>query len=180
MMNKGLEVIEAHWLFGAPRERITVVIHPQSVIHSLVEYVDGSMLAELGHPDMRIPIAHALAYSERIESGAPALDLAALAGLSFQTPDLVRFPCLPLAYDALATGGTAPAILNAANEVAVGAFLAGMIRFTDIAASCARTLEHVAAGPMSTLDDALRADAGARRYVRESLRLPAESATALA
>ncbi len=180
MMNKGLEVIEAHWLFGVPREQITVVIHPQSVIHALVEYVDGSVLAEFGHPDMRTPIAHALAYPERIESGAPPLTVAALAGLSFEAPDLARFPCLRLAFDALDAGGTAPAILNAANEIAVGAFLAGLIRFTDIAASCARTLERVAARPMTLLDDALRADAEARRYTRESLRLPIESATEMA
>ena len=117
-----------------------MVIHPQSVIHSLVEYVDGSVLAQLGHPDMRTPIAHALAYPERIDAGVPALDLARLAALAFEAPDLARFPCLRLAYEALRAGGTAPAALNAANEVAVAAFLAGRIRFTDIAAACAATL----------------------------------------
>src|SRR6185295_16587226 len=116
MMNKGLEMIEAHWLFGVPRERIEVVVHPESVIHSLVEYVDGSVLAQLGHPDMRTPIAQALAYPDRIHAGVPALDLVKLAALAFESPDLARFPCLGLAYDALAAGGTAPALLNAANE----------------------------------------------------------------
>ncbi len=163
MMNKGLEVIEAHWLFGAPAEAINVVIHPQSVIHSLVEYVDGSVLAQLGHPDMRTPIAHALAFPERIDAGVPRLELAQLAALAFEAPDLLRFPCLQLGFDALAAAGTAPAILNAANEQAVAAFLAGRIRFTDIAAACAATLERVVAAPLSTVEDALAADADARR-----------------
>jgi 1-deoxy-D-xylulose-5-phosphate reductoisomerase len=163
MMNKGLEVIEAHWLFGAPRGAIEVVIHPQSVIHSLVEYVDGSVLAQLGHPDMRTPIAQALAFPDRIESGVPPLDLARLASFSFETPDLDRFPCLHLAYEALGEGGTAPATLNAANEVAVAAFLAGRIRFTDIAGACAETLAQAATRPLITLDDARTADADARR-----------------
>ena len=133
MMNKGLEVIEAHWLFGVSPDRIEVVIHPQSVIHSLVEYVDGSVLAQLGHPDMRTPIAQALAYPARIDAGVPPLDLIARAGLDFSAPDAARFPCLGLAYAALAAGGTAPAVLNAANEVAVAAFLDGRARFTEIA-----------------------------------------------
>jgi len=174
MMNKGLEVIEAHWLFGAPREAIEVVLHPQSVVHSLVEYVDGSVLAQLGHPDMRTPIAQALAYPERVAAGVPQLDLAALAALSFEPPDMARFPCLGLAFDALAAGGSAPAILNAANEVAVEAFLAGRARFTDIAAACAAALERVSAAPVSTLEGALEADALGRAAARAALRLPRE------
>jgi len=133
MMNKGLEVIEAHWLFGAPADKIEVVIHPQSVIHSMVSYADGSVLAQLGNPDMRTPIANALAYPERIASGVAALDLAQIAHLSFLPPDYQRFPCLKLAYDALRAGGTLAAILNAANEVAVQAFLDGRIGFGKIA-----------------------------------------------
>jgi 1-deoxy-D-xylulose-5-phosphate reductoisomerase len=133
MMNKGLEVIEAHWLFGAPADKIEVVIHPQSVIHSMVSYADGSVLAQLGNPDMRTPIANALAYPERIASGVAALDLAQIAQLSFLPPDYQRFPCLKLAYDALRAGGTLAAILNAANEVAVQAFLDGRIGFGKIA-----------------------------------------------
>ena len=163
MMNKGLEVIEAHWLFGAPRNAIEVVIHPQSVIHSLVEYVDGSVLAQLGHPDMRTPIAQALAYPERVDAGVDRLDLARLGALTFEAPDVARFPCLKLAFEAQAAGGTAPATLNGANEVAVAAFLAGRIRFTDIAPVCAATLARVPARPLATLDDALEADAEARR-----------------
>jgi len=163
MMNKGLEVIEAHWLFGAPREAIEVVIHPQSVIHSLVEYVDGSVLAQLGHPDMRTPIAQALAFPERIDTGVASLDLARLAALSFEAPDLARFPCLALAFAALASGGTAPAALNAANEVAVAAFLAGDIRFVDIATLCEHVLARVPTRPLSSLDDAHAADGEARQ-----------------
>ena len=163
MMNKGLEVIEAHWLFGAPRAAIEVVVHPQSVIHSLVEYVDGSVLAQMGHPDMRTPIAQALAYPERIDAGVPPLDLTRLAALSFEAPDLARFPCLALAFDALVAAGTAPATLNAANEVAVAAFLAGRIGFTDIPAACAATLESQPVLPVNALDDALAADASAQR-----------------
>ena len=132
MMNKGLEVIEAHWLFGASSTQIEVVIHPQSVIHSMVAYVDGSVLAQLGNPDMRTPIAHALAYPERITSGVAPLDLTTIGNLAFERPDLDRFPCLKLAYDALSCGNTAPALLNAANEVAVEAFLAGRIGFRMI------------------------------------------------
>ncbi len=162
MMNKGLEVIEAHWLFGAPADAIDVVIHPQSVIHSLVEYVDGSVLAQLGHPDMRTPIAQALGYPDRIATPVPALDLARLAALSFEAPDLARFPCLALAYDALRAGGTAAAILNAANEVAVAAFLAGRLRFTDIAAACAEVLSRIPSRTVAVLDDVRDADAQAR------------------
>jgi 1-deoxy-D-xylulose-5-phosphate reductoisomerase len=164
LMNKGLEVIEAHHLFGLPRERIDVVIHPQSLVHSLVAYRDGSMLAQLGNPDMRTAIAHALAHPERIDAGVPALDLAACGGLAFEAPDLGTFRCLALAYAALGAGGSAPAILNAANEVAVAAFLAGGIRFSGIATVVADTLDAVAAGPIAALDDALAADAAARRH----------------
>jgi len=174
MMNKGLEVIEAHWLFGAPRETIEVVVHPQSVIHSLVEYVDGSVLAQLGHPDMRTPIAHALAAPDRIDTGVPRLDLPALAALTFEAPDLARFPCLALAYAALDAGGTAPIMLNAANEIAVAAFLAGRARYPDIAATCAATLERLPVHAVSSLDDALASDAEARRFACAHLALPAD------
>ncbi len=176
MMNKGLEVIEAHWLFGVPAAAIQVVIHPQSVIHSLVEYVDGSVLAELGHPDMRTPIAQALAFPDRIDSGVPPLELAQLGGLTFEAPDHERFPALPLAFAALQAGGTAPAILNAANEIAVAAFLEGAIRFTDIADVCARTLARLPVRPARSFDDALDADGDARRTAAALLRLPAENA----
>jgi len=171
MMNKGLEVIEAHWLFGVPRERIEIVVHPESVIHSLVEYVDGSMLAQLGHPDMRTPIAQALAFPDRIDAGVPALELVRRGALTFEAPDRERFPSLDLAYRALAEGGTAPAVLNAANEVAVAAFLAGQIRFTDIAPACAAALDRVAATSADTLDDALAADAQSRAVARSWLKL---------
>ncbi len=178
MMNKGLEVIEAHWLFGAPRERIEVVIHPESVIHSLVHYVDGSMLAQLGNPDMRTPIAHALAYPERQESGVEPLDLVALGRLTFEQPDPQRFPCLGLAYAALAAGGTAPAILNAANEIVVAAFLEGRARYADIAAACSEALNRIPAAPVHDLPDALEADARARDVTRAWLdRAPHAKAT---
>jgi 1-deoxy-D-xylulose-5-phosphate reductoisomerase len=176
MMNKGLEVIEAHWLFGAPRGTIEVVVHPQSVIHSLVEYIDGSVLAQLGHPDMRTPIAQALAAPDRIDSGVPQLDLAALGALSFEAPDFARFPCLELAYAALAAGGSAPIALNAANEIAVAAFLAGRARFPDIAATCAATLNRLPARDIASFDDALAADADARRAACLHLALPADAA----
>jgi 1-deoxy-D-xylulose-5-phosphate reductoisomerase len=172
MMNKGLEVIEAHWLFGVARSAIEVVVHPQSVIHSLVEYVDGSVLAQLGHPDMRTPIAQALAFPERVDTGVPALDLASLAALTFEAPDLERFPCLALAYAALDAGGSAPIALNAANEVAVAAFLSGGARFGDIAAVCRRVLDDERVHPVATLDDALAADASARRRAHLALGVP--------
>jgi 1-deoxy-D-xylulose-5-phosphate reductoisomerase len=163
MMNKGLEVIEARWLFDVPPERIEVVIHPQSIVHSLVEYIDGSVIAQLSNPDMRVPIAHALAYPERIDSGVDPLDLSALGQLSFEPPDTQRFPCLALAYQALRAGGTTPAYLNAANELAVEAFLAGRLRFTSIADVIADVLQRLPARDPSTLDDLLDADAAARR-----------------
>ncbi|MET0440822.1 MAG: 1-deoxy-D-xylulose-5-phosphate reductoisomerase, partial [Casimicrobiaceae bacterium] len=180
MMNKGLEVIEAHWLFGVPREAIEVVIHPESVIHSLVEYVDGSVLAQLGLPDMRTPIAQALAAPERIDAGVARLDLTALAGLTFERPDHMRFPCLALAYDALRAGGSAPIVLNAANEIAVAAFLGGQARYADIPATCAAVLSGMAARPVADLDDALAIDGQARRAARERLALPADASLTLA
>jgi 1-deoxy-D-xylulose-5-phosphate reductoisomerase len=163
MMNKGLEVIEARWLFDVDPARIEVLIHPQSIIHSLVEYVDGSMIAQLSNPDMRVPIAHALGHPQRIASGARPLDLTAMGNLSFERPDERRFPCLRLAYAALEAGGTAPALLNAANEVAVAAFLGGRLSFTGIAPLIAETLSQVAAGPAHDLAAVLDADARARR-----------------
>jgi 1-deoxy-D-xylulose-5-phosphate reductoisomerase len=163
-MNKGLEVIEAHWLFGLPRERIEVVIHPQSIVHSLVGYRDGSLLAQLGNPDMRTAIAHALAWPERVDAGVAALDLRAAGRLEFESPDMDTFPCLGLAYEALEAGGTAPAILNAANEVAVAAFLENRLPFSGIATLVADTLHTIAAGQVASLDDALAADAAARAH----------------
>ncbi|MDR3054214.1 MAG: 1-deoxy-D-xylulose-5-phosphate reductoisomerase [Zoogloeaceae bacterium] len=162
MMNKGLELIEAHWLFGVPGERIQVVVHPQSVIHSLVEYVDGSVLAQLGNPDMRTPIAHALAYPERIASGVPPLDLFQMTHLDFQAPDFGRFPCLQLAYAALAAGGTAPAILNAANEIAVEAFLSRQLSFPGIARLVAAVLDAIPVASADTLEAVRAADVEAR------------------
>ena len=158
MMNKGLEVIEAHWLFNAPADRIEVVIHPQSVIHSLVAYEDGSVLAQLGNPDMRTPIAHALAWPERIDSGVAALDLFAVARLDFERPDLARFPCLDLAYRALRAEGNAAAVLNAANEVAVEAFLDRRLSFLGIAEIIAATLDKVPQAAVPDLAAVLEAD----------------------
>ena len=169
MMNKGLEVIEAHWLFNAPPERIEVVIHPQSVIHSMVEYADGSVIAQLGNPDMRTPIAYALAYPERIDAGVQPLDLCQIGTLNFERPDLDRFPCLRLAYEALARGGNAPAMLNAANEVAVDAFLAGRLVFTRIPDLIERVLEAGAWRDVHSLEDVLAADAAAREAGRQYL-----------
>jgi 1-deoxy-D-xylulose-5-phosphate reductoisomerase len=162
MMNKGLEVIEAHWLFGAPADLIEVVIHPQSVIHSMVSYVDGSVLAQLGNPDMRTPIAHALAYPERIGSGVAQLDLTAMGALQFFKPDYVRFPCLALAFDALREGGTAPALLNAANEIAVEAFLSERIGFRDIDRVVRRVMEENPHGAARDIEAVMAQDARAR------------------
>jgi 1-deoxy-D-xylulose-5-phosphate reductoisomerase len=162
MMNKGLEVIEAHWLFGAPADQIEVVIHPQSVIHSMVSYVDGSVLAQLGNPDMRTPIAHALAFPERIASGVAQLDLTSMAALEFHAPDMRRFPCLGLAFDALRAGGTAPALLNAANEVAVQAFLDRRIGFRDIDRVVRRVMDEEEHGAASSIEAVLDQDARAR------------------
>ena len=169
MMNKGLEVIEAHWLFALPAERIEVLIHPQSVIHSMVAYADGSVLAQLGNPDMRTPIAHALAYPDRIESGVAPLDLAAIASLSFEKPDEARFPCLRLAFAALRQGGTASAALNAANEIAVEAFLERRIRFSAIAAVVEDVLSEMSHGVASSLEDVIATDSAARRLADRQL-----------
>lgn len=162
MMNKGLEVIEARWLFDIEPDRIQVVIHPQSIIHSLVDYVDGSVLAQLSNPDMRVPIAHALAYPRRMDSGAVPLDLGTIGQLSFEPPDLARFPCLGLAYAALRSGGSAPAILNAANEVAVEAFLAGRIGFTAIPVVIEEVMARIPSARADTLEEVLEADRSAR------------------
>jgi 1-deoxy-D-xylulose-5-phosphate reductoisomerase len=162
MMNKGLEVIEAHWLFNAAADDIQVVVHPQSVIHSMVQYVDGSVLAQMGNPDMRTPIAYGLAYPERIDAGVEPLDLFKVAQLDFVAPDFERFPCLSLAYQALRTGGTAPAVLNAANEVAVEAFLNRKISFLDIPRLIADVLNAHSGEAVNTLEDVLMADKQAR------------------
>ncbi|MDA0226140.1 MAG: 1-deoxy-D-xylulose-5-phosphate reductoisomerase [Proteobacteria bacterium] len=169
MMNKGLEVIEARWLFDIDPAKIEVVVHPQSIVHSLIEYRDGSVIAQLSNPDMRVPIAHALAFPERIESGVSALDLGALGQLTFEPPDLARFPCLSLARRALAAGGTAPALLNAANEVAVDAFLDGRLPFTAIPGVIAAVLDAVAVGPADSLERLLDADAKARARARADI-----------
>ncbi len=167
LMNKGLEVIEAHWLFAAPPERIRVLVHPQSIVHSLVAYSDGSVLAELGQPDMRIPIAHALSWPERIDSGAGPLDLAAIAALHFEEPDLDRFPCLGLAFAALRQGGIAPAVLNAANEVAVEGFLAHRLRFLQIPQLIQAVLEQTPAAEAEGLEAVCQADEEARERARQ-------------
>ena len=167
MMNKGLEVIEARWLFNARPDQIEVVIHPQSIVHSMVEYLDGSVLAQLSNPDMRTPIAHSLAYPERIEAGVSWLDLAKIGTLTFEAPDLRRFPCLGLAYQALAAGGAAPAILNAANEEVVAAFLDRQIPYLAIAATLDAVLQQLAGQPAETLEDLMAADAAARSTARE-------------
>jgi 1-deoxy-D-xylulose-5-phosphate reductoisomerase len=170
MMNKGLEVIEARWLFDAPSDRIEVVVHPESVVHSLVEYVDGSVIAQLGNPDMRTPIAYALGYPERIEAGVQFLDLARIGALRFERPDLERFPCLRLAYEALAAGGTAPTVLNAANEVAVEEFLAGSLGFGQISVLIEAVRAGAALSTVAGLDDILAADHAAREQARAWLR----------
>ncbi|MFZ5482639.1 MAG: 1-deoxy-D-xylulose-5-phosphate reductoisomerase [Pseudomonadota bacterium] len=162
MMNKGLEVIEARWLFNAAPEQIDVVVHPQSIIHSMVEYQDGSVLAQLSNPDMRIPIAHALAYPERVETGVHWLDLAKLGQLTFEAPDTRRFPCLQLAYDALRAGGSSAAVLNAANEVAVAAFLDHRIPYLAIPETLAQVLERLGGRPAGSLDELADIDAEAR------------------
>ncbi|MDQ3186995.1 MAG: 1-deoxy-D-xylulose-5-phosphate reductoisomerase [Pseudomonadota bacterium] len=169
MMNKGLEVIEAHWLFDAAPEQIQVIIHPQSIIHSMVEYVDGSVLAQLGNPDMRTPIAHALGFPERIETGVAPLDMFKVARLDFEAPDFERFPCLGLAYQALAAGGSSPAILNAANEVAVESFLKCRMPFTAIPAMIEEVMRTVCSKDIVTLNDVLAADGEAREAAHEWL-----------
>lgn len=173
MMNKGLELIEAHHLFGLPADRIDVLIHPQSVIHSLVEYIDGSVIAQLGSPDMRIPIAHTLAWPRRMETPAQRLDLAATGTLQFERPDLDRFPALKLAREALMSGGSAPIVLNAANEVAVAAFLGGRIGFADIASSVARALDRYPGRAPAGIDEVIDIDREVRVRAGEFMPLPA-------
>ncbi len=170
MMNKGLEVIEACWLFDAGADNVEVVIHPESIVHSLVEYSDGSVLAQLGNPDMRTPIAHAMAWPRRIEAGVKKLSLFDISKLNFEKPNPDRFPCLGLAREALTEGGTATTILNAANEVAVGEFLGSGIRFTEIAEVVKRTLDGVSVQPAGTLEQILDADQRARDHAREQCR----------
>lgn len=167
MMNKGLEVIEAHWLFNLAPDLIQVVIHPQSVIHSLVEYVDGSFVAQLGSPDMRTPIAHALAYPQRIESGVKPLNFSELGQLTFTKPDSSRFPCLSLAYEALRNPDCAPAILNAANEIAVAAFLERRLCFTDIPVVIEKTLSYVSSRTLVDIPALMDLDAEARHYAAQ-------------
>ena len=171
MMNKGLEIIEACWLFNTNPDNIQIVVHPQSVIHSMVQYSDGSVLAQLGQPDMRTPIAHALSWPERIESGVDKLDLFAIAKLEFEQPDYERFPCLRLAEDAIRKGGTAPAILNAANEVAVASFLHYKLKFTDIAYIVEQTLMNLASRPATSLTEILEDDLAARTEAEQLIQL---------
>jgi 1-deoxy-D-xylulose-5-phosphate reductoisomerase len=169
LMNKGLEVIEAHWLFGLPADRVSVLIHPQSVVHSMVEFVDGTVLAQLGVTDMRLPIQYALSHPERWEAAIPGMDFTRALSLDFDLPDGERFPCLGLAYEALGLGGCAPAVLNAANEEAVSAFLDGRIPFTAIPEQVGETLQARPAAALGRLDDVLEADAWARDLTRAGL-----------
>ena len=171
MMNKGLEVIEARWLFGVPAARIDVNIHPQSIIHSMVEYIDGCVIAQLGTPDMKAPIAYALSYPERVTTGVKPLDLTLVSGLTFFRPDLTKFRCLKLAYDSLAAGESMPAVLNAANEVAVEAFLAGRIRFVEIPAAIERTMSFHQTHSLGTIEEVLFVDRWAREKTRELLKI---------
>jgi 1-deoxy-D-xylulose-5-phosphate reductoisomerase len=170
LMNKGLEVIEAHWLFNAAPALIDVVVHPQSLVHSLVEYADGSMLAQLGNPDMRTALAHALAWPERVDAGVPTLDLILAGQLQFEAPDRETFRCLDLAYQALASGGTAPTILNAANEVAVGAFLDGQLPFLAISELIEETLSAMPAEPVDGVETLLHTDLTARQFAQRKMR----------
>jgi 1-deoxy-D-xylulose-5-phosphate reductoisomerase len=170
-MNKGLEYVEARWLFNAGIDQLQVVIHPQSVIHSMVQYQDGSVLAQLGNPDMRTPIAHCMAYPARIVSGVEPLDFFKVGQLSFCEPDYIRFPCLKLAMAACRAGQEATTVLNAANEVAVEHFLKGAIRFTDIAKVNEFCLEHVMQSPLDSIADILALDYEARVCAREGLAL---------
>jgi 1-deoxy-D-xylulose-5-phosphate reductoisomerase len=167
MMNKGLELIEACWLFSLPESLVEVMIHPQSVVHSMVQYRDGSVLAQLGNPDMRTPIAHSLAWPERIDAGVDALDMFKVGRLDFEIPDVQRFPCLRLAQEALHAGGTASAVLNAANEVAVQAFLDGCIAFTAIAGIIESTLAQVTLRAADSFEVILEDDAQARSCASE-------------
>jgi 1-deoxy-D-xylulose-5-phosphate reductoisomerase len=170
LMNKGLEVIEAHWLFGLPASRIDVVVHPQSVVHSMVELIDGSVIAQLGMTDMRLPIQYAFSYPERWDAPVPFLDFARMAALSFEEPAWEEFPCLELAYRALSADRSLPVVLNAANEVAVAAFLDGRVRFTAIPELIARTMDAHPAGPAATLAEVRRIDAWAREHAEAGVR----------
>jgi len=171
MMNKGLEVIEARWLFDVPPAKIDVNIHPQSIIHSMVEYIDGCVIAQLGTPDMKAPIAYALSYPERVATGVRPLDLTLFSGLTFSRPDMGKFRCLKLAFDSLAAGESMPAVLNAANEVAVEAFLAGGIRFVDIPAAIERTMAFHQPHSLGTIEEVLMVDLWARNKTRELLKI---------
>ncbi len=171
LMNKGLELIEACLLFGLAPSRVDVVVHPQSIVHSLVEYLDGSMLAQLGNPDMRTPIAHALGWPERLTSGVESLDIIRTARLDFEAPDVGRFPCLRLARSAAEAGGTSPAVLNAANEIAVEAFLERRLAFVDIPAVIENVLAQHRSTPIASLDDVLSADEWARREAHSAVAL---------
>jgi len=166
LMNKGLEVIEAHWLFNIPVEKIVVQIHPQSIVHSMVEYIDGSIIGQMGIADMRIPISYALSFPERLNLDLPHLDLSRVGALTFSSPDPERFPCLKLAYQSIKIGETMPAILNAANEVAVNAFLEGMIKFTEVPIILQRVMEEHEVKPVRTIEDILRADQWARERAK--------------
>ena len=170
MMNKGLEVLEARWLFDTVVEKIDVNIHPQSIIHSMVEYVDGCVIAQLGTPDMKAPIAYALSYPERVSTGVKPLDLTALSGLTFFKPDLDKFPCLGLAYRAINAGESMPAVMNAANEIAVDAFLEGRIGFVQIAETIERTMDAHTAHDLRSIDEVLKADLWSRETAREICR----------
>jgi 1-deoxy-D-xylulose-5-phosphate reductoisomerase len=178
LMNKGLEVIEARWLFDLPAEQVQVIVHPQSIVHSMVEYVDGSVIAQLGVADMGIPILYAFTYPGRLPAAAERLDLTRVGALTFEEPDAERFPCLALARRALAAGGVAPAVLNAANEVAVAAFLAGQIRFVQIPELIARALDRVPARPLDSIDTCVDVDGETRRLVTSWLPAGAASAAA--
>jgi 1-deoxy-D-xylulose-5-phosphate reductoisomerase len=177
LMNKGLEVIEARWLFGVPGERVEVLIHPQSVVHSMVEFVDGTVLAQLGVTDMRLPIQYALSYPERWEAAIPGMDWSRAMRLEFDAPDHARFPCLGLAYRALAGGGSLPAVLNAANEEAVSAFLEGRVPFTAIPETVAEVMDDHPPRPLRGLDDVLAADTWARDRSRTALGRRARAAS---
>jgi 1-deoxy-D-xylulose-5-phosphate reductoisomerase len=170
MMNKGLEVIEAFWLFGLPLNKIKVLIHPQSVVHSMVRYRDGSVLAQMGQPDMRTPISYGLAWPERIDAGVAQLNLAQMADLSFSEPNFAQFPCLSLAFTAAKAGGTAPTVLNAANEIAVAAFLEQCLPYLEIASVVERTLNAVPAASADSLEMILDVDARARKTASDFIR----------
>jgi len=178
LMNKGLEVIEAHWLFGLPTERIRVVVHPESIVHSMVVFQDGAVMAQMGVPDMRAPIAFAMAHPERLALEIPPPDFVALGALRFEAPDTGRFPCLELAYRATRAGGTLPAVLNAANEVAVAAFLDGRLSFTGIPAVVAAAMDAHISEPLASLEQVLAADAWARRHAGARIRTGAAAAAA--